>query len=146
MISRQKIWNLAIVFSYIALLAALARTFLDYQYVYSGLGFNAMTSGGATLINLAMFGGWMYALLTSTRSSRRGMAVNLAFNALMLVFGVSTVVSLCPSPCPTGWPVGEITIWANVLTSILAVVLATMAVFRPAASTSASSGQMEATA
>jgi hypothetical protein len=131
MLSNLKTWTLAIVLSYAALLAALARTFLDYQYVYRELGFNVITSGMATLVNLALFGGWIYALYTTTRSSRRGIIATLAFNTLMLIFSISTVVSLCPSPCPTGWPVGEIIIWSNVLIGVPAVIITALAVYHP---------------
>ncbi len=133
MSSKKRIWLFAIGFSYAGLLAMLARTFLDYQYVYAEMGMNAVTSGLATLVNLAIFGGWIYALYASAaRFSRGAMIANLFFNALLLIFGLSTVISLCPSPCPTGWPVGEIIIWSNILIGIPAVILATVAVLRPA--------------
>jgi hypothetical protein len=110
----------------------LARTFLDYQYVYNEMGFSAITSGFATLINLVMFGGWIYALYAaSARFSRGAMVANFAFATLLLVFAFSTVVTLCPSPCPTGWPVGEIIIWSNIVLGIPAVIFAGLAALRP---------------
>lgn len=127
----KKIWLYAVGFSYAALLAMLARTFLDYQYVYQGLGMNAVTSGLATLVNLALFGGWIYALYAAaSRFSRGAMIANLFFNTLLIIFAASTVISLCPSPCPTGWPVGEIIIWSNLIIGIPAVVLSAFAAFR----------------
>ena len=131
MSSTKKLWLYAVGFSYAGLLAMLARTFLDYQYVYQGLGLTAVTSGLATLVNLAIFGGWIYALYAAaSRFSRSAMIANLFFNALLLIFGASTVITLCPSPCPIGWPVGEIIIWSNILIGIPAVVLAALAAFR----------------
>jgi hypothetical protein len=131
MSSTKKLWLYAVGFSYAGLLAMLARTFLDYQYVYEGLGLTAVTSGLATLVNLAMFGGWIYALYASAaRFSRGAMIANFVFNGLLLVFGLSTIVTLCPSPCPTGWPVGEIIIWSNIVIGIPAVILSALAIFR----------------
>ncbi len=128
MFSRKKIWLYANGFSFAGLLAMLARTFLDYQYVYNELGFSVSMTGIATLINLALFGGWIYALYAATaRFSRGAMIANLVFNALLLIFGLSTVISLCPSPCPTGWPVGEIIIWTNIVIGVPAVILTTLA-------------------
>jgi hypothetical protein len=132
MLSKKNICLYAIGLSYAGLLAMLARTFLDYQYVYNEMGFSVITSGFATLINLAMFGGWIYALhAAAVRFSRGAMVANMVFNALLLVFALSTVITLCPSPCPTGWPVGEIIIWANIIIGIPAVILSGFAVLRP---------------
>jgi hypothetical protein len=131
MSSTKKLWLYAVGFSYASLLAMLARTFLDYQYVYQGLGLNAVTSGLATLVNLAIFGSWIYTLYAAaSRFSHGAMFANLFFNALVLIFGASTVITLCPSPCPTGWPVGEIIIWSNILIGIPAMVLAALAALR----------------
>jgi hypothetical protein len=146
MSTNKKIWLYAIAFSYAGLLAMLARTFLDYQYVYEGLGLTPLTSGFATVINLLMFGGWIFALYASAaRFSRGAMIANLAFNALLLIFGLSTVISLCPSPCPTGWPVGEIIIWSNVVIGVPALIMAGIASLRPV-SASGSKLQSEAAA
>lgn len=131
MSSNKKLWRYAVGFSFAGLLAMLARTFLDYQYVYQGLGLTAVTSGLATLVNLAMFGGWFYALYASAaRFSRGAMIANFVFNALLLVFGLSTVITFCPSPCPTGWPVGEIIIWSNIVIGIPALIISALAIFR----------------
>lgn len=146
MFSKDRTWNLAFYSSYAALLTMLARTFLDYQYVYRELGLDAQVSGLATLINLALFGGWIFALLTSMQSSRRGMIANLAFNSLTLIFGISTVVALCPSPCPTGWPVGEIIIWSNILIGATAVILTAREIFRPVPESQTPGNRMSANA
>lgn len=131
--STKRLWLFAVGFSYAGLLAMLARTFLDYQYVYEELGMGAITSGLATLVNLAIFGSWIYALYAAAaRFSRAAMIANLGYNLLLLIFGFSTIISLCPSPCPTGWPVGEIIIWANIIVGVPAALLAVLAVLRPA--------------
>lgn len=145
MTSNKRFWFWAVGFSYAALLVMLARTFLDYQYVYPEMGMDALMSGGATVINLAIFGGWIYALYAAAaRFSRGGMIANLLFNTLLLVFGLATVVSLCPPPCRTGWPVGQIIIWANILIGVPAVILAGRAVFSPVNTGDAKGGQTEA--
>jgi hypothetical protein len=58
------------------------------------------------------------------------MYVLLAYSALLLAFGLFTIVSLCPSPCGTFWPVGEIAIWSNVLIGVPAAALAGLSLFR----------------
>jgi hypothetical protein len=147
MLSKKKLWLYAIGFSYAGLLAMLARTFLDYQYVYGSLGFTPLTSGLATMINLLIFGGWIYALYASAaRFSRGAMIVNLVFNALLLIFGLSTVISLCPSPCPTGWPVGEIIIWSNIVVGIPALIASTIAALRPVSASGSNDMRQKAAA
>lgn len=47
----------------------------------------------------------------------------LVYGALLVLFGLATVISFCPSPCQTAWPVGEIAIWSNLLVGISATVV-----------------------
>ena len=116
-------WNLAITASALALLSFLSRTFIDYHVVYAEVG-AAESMGMVTLVNLAFFGGWIWALIAASLMGRRAMFVLLGYNALLVLFGLVTVTSLCPPPCRTLWPVGSISIWSNLVIGILAVGLA----------------------
>lgn len=113
-------WNLAITASVLALLSFLSRTFIDYHVVYAEVG-AAESIGMVTLVNLAFFGGWIWALIAASRVGRRAMFILLGYDALLVLFGLVTVTSLCPPPCRTMWPVGSISIWSNLVIGILAV-------------------------
>lgn len=124
-------WTAALVLSGAAFLSFLTRTFIDYGFVYPQL--NLMSSlGRITLFNLAFYGGWIWALMSASHGSRRAMFVLLAYNALLVLFGLTTSISLCPSPCQTAWPVGEIAIWSNHLVGISATVVVALNLFRRA--------------
>jgi hypothetical protein len=58
------------------------------------------------------------------------MYVLLGYDVLVVVFGLYTMTTLCPSPCRTGWPMGEISISSNLLVGVPAALLAAMSVFR----------------
>jgi hypothetical protein len=120
----------ALMLSGAALLSFLARTFVDYRFVYAELGFDVRTVGFSILLHLALLGSWIWALVAASHARRRGMYVLLAYNVLVAAFGLYTMTKLCPSPCRTGWPVGEITIWSNLLIGLTAALLAAMSVFR----------------
>lgn len=124
-------WTAALVLSGAALLSFLTRTFIDYGFVYPQL--NLMSSiGPITLFNLVFFGGWIWALVSASHGSRRAMFALLAYNAVLVLFGLATLISLCPSPCQTAWPVGEIAIWSNLLVGISASVVVALNLFRRA--------------
>lgn len=128
-------WNAAVGFSAAALLSALGRTFIDYRFVYAERNLDAGSLAFVVVLNLVIFGLWIWALVDASHGSRRGMFGLLAFAVLVAVFGLYTMAVLCPSPCRTGWPTGEITIWANVLSGALTAVLAGIALIsqkRPA--------------
>ena len=40
------------------------------------------------------------------------------FNVILVLFGLATLISFCPSPCQTAWPVGEVAIWSNILIGV----------------------------
>jgi hypothetical protein len=115
-------WNVAITASVLALLSLLSRTFIDYHVVYAEVG-AADSLGILTLINLAFFGGWIWALVSAARMGRRAMFVLLGYDVLLVLFGLVTVTSLCPLPCHTLWPLGSISIVSNLVIGIPAVVL-----------------------
>jgi hypothetical protein len=54
----------------------------------------------------------------------------LIYNAFLVLFGLATLVSFCPSPCTTAWPLGEIAIWSNLLIGVPAIAAAVIALSR----------------
>jgi hypothetical protein len=114
--------ELALILSGMALLSFLGRTFIDYGYVFPEFGITMSDLLPITLGMLAFYGGWLWALIAAGRNSRKGFSALLVYNLLLLVFGVSTFTTLCPSPCGTAWPTGEILMWSNVIIGITAIV------------------------
>lgn len=109
--------------TFAALLVFLARTFIDYQYVYSDFGLNTGMMALTMLINLALFGGWIWGLLAMVHGSRRWAIAVLGINLFfLLVVAVGTQVAFCPSPCQTAWPLAEIANWLSLILGILATV------------------------
>jgi len=121
--SRRSRESLAVLFSTLALLSFMARTFIDYGFVYEELNLTGSSLGLITLFNVALLGGWVWALIAASHRSRRAMWALLAYDLLLVLFGLSTLISFCPSPCQTAWPLGEIVIWSNLTIGIPAVVL-----------------------
>lgn len=114
----------AILVSGFALLSFLSRTFLDYHVVYREIGLEGGALAGATLFNLAFFGGWIWALVAASHRSRRAMFVLLGYGLILVLFGAVSMVSLCPAQCRAAWPLGSISIWSNLIFGIPAAVLA----------------------
>ena len=127
MANLSSIWKAAILLSLAALLSFLGRTFLDFRFVYPEIGLTVSSLSSATLLNLAFFAGWIWALILASHSSRKAMYALLVFDLLLLLFGITTLTSFCPSPCPTGWPLGEILIWSNLLIGVFSIALGVMA-------------------
>jgi len=111
-------WTTAVVLSIASLLSFLARTFLDYGFVYQELSLTNATLGIVTLFNLVFIGGWIWALVSASHGGRRAMFALLVYDALLVLFGLATLTSFCPSPCQTAWPVGEVAIWSNLLVGV----------------------------
>ena len=110
--------------SVIALLAFLARTFLDFRYII-GVEFAPDVGGLAStiLVCLVLVGGWLWWLVAAAGGSRAGLVATLAFNLVLNAgLGLGTLVSFCPSPCQTGWPLMEIANWSNLVLGVLAAV------------------------
>ena len=122
-----RVWKAAIILSLAALLSFLARTFLDFRFVYLEIGLDIRSLSVATILNLAFFAGWIWALIVASHTGRKAMYALLALDVLLLLFGITTLTSFCPSPCPTAWPLGEVLIWSNLLIGIPAVATAIMA-------------------
>jgi hypothetical protein len=123
MTSILKSHDAALVFSSAALLSFLGRTFIDYGYVFPETGITMPDLLPVTFGILAFYGGWLLALITAGRGSRSGLLAMLVYNVLLLIFGISTLTTFCPSPCRTAWPLGEILIWSNLLIGIIATLL-----------------------
>ena len=130
---RFAMWNAALILSGASLLSFLARTFLDYRFVYEEMNVETLSLALLTVFNLAFFAGWIWALVSASRSKRRGMVALLVYDVLLVLFGIPTLVSFCPSPCPTAWPIGEITIWSNLLVGFPAIVAVGLSLRRRAA-------------
>ena len=111
----------AIALAVISLLVFLGRTFIDFYYVYGEFDLNVGMVSGAMLVQMVLFGGWIWSLLSAVQGSRRGLIAVFGFNLFFFLFiAVGTLVSYCPSPCQTGWPLGEIAIWTSLITGLLA--------------------------
>ncbi|MEN8377027.1 MAG: hypothetical protein ABFS34_16505 [Gemmatimonadota bacterium] len=121
--SRDSKWTPALILSLLALLSFLTRTFIDYRFVYLELGLDRDALASTTLINLVLFGAWIWAIVAASHGGRGGLYALLGFSLLLVAFGVATLVSLCPSPCRTFWPVGEIAIWSNLVIGVPAAAL-----------------------
>lgn len=115
--------DVSVALSGAALLSFLGRSLLDYGYVFPELNITMPEMLPVTLVVLLFYGGWLWGLVAAARGSRRGLGVTLIYNALLVLFGVSTFTTLCPSPCPTAWPLGELLMWSNVLIGTLASVV-----------------------
>lgn len=113
----------AVLASTFALLSLLSRTFIDYHVVYAEVGLSSGGLGGITLFNLALFGGWIWALVQASHGVRLGAIVLFGYSVVLVIFGALTVASLCPPPCRTMWPVGSIAVWSNLVIGIPTVVL-----------------------
>ena len=113
----------AITFTVISFLVFLGRAFIDFYYVFAEFGLGVGMVGGAVFIYLALFGGWIWGLLSAVQGNRRGLIVIFGFNLFfLLIIAVGTLVSYCPSPCSTGWPLGEIAIWSSLVAGLVAAV------------------------
>lgn len=109
-----------LMFSGAAMLSFMGRTFIDYGYVFPEFGVPTSMVLPITAGMLAFYGGWLWALVAAAHEQRKGFIAILIYNLLLLVFGVSTFTTLCPSPCETAWPTGEILMWSNVIIGIIA--------------------------
>lgn len=118
-------FNAAILLSALAYLTGIARLMLDMRFVPEV--FNAMPEDqpGQTalvmLFFLAIYGGWLWALLAAVRKGRRGLITLLVFNLLLAFgWGLATAVALCPTPCEVAVPLTDIVAWSNVIVGLVA--------------------------
>lgn len=113
-----------------ALLSFLSRTFIDYHLVYAEVGIDSGGFAAVTVFNLAFYGAWIAALIAASHQKRRAVYVLLAYDLLLVLFGLFTMTTLCPSPCRAAWPVGEIAIWSNVVVGLAALAAAVTTLVR----------------
>ena len=113
----------AIALSVISLLVFLGRAFIDFYFVYGEFALSLGMVGLLVLINMALFGGWIWGLLAAVQGSRRGVVALLGFELFfLLVIAVGTLIAYCPSPCHTAWPLGEIANWSSLVVGLLAAI------------------------
>jgi hypothetical protein len=110
-----------------AFLLFLARSWIDWRFVFPE--FMADTDVGTAFAALAFYVGvsaaWTWTLVAIGREQRGGPAGALLLAALLLVIGgIATLVSLCPSPCGTAWPLMEVANWLGIVTGGLSVLSA----------------------
>ena len=75
----------AITLTVISLLVFLGRAFIDFYYVYGEFGLGVGMISGMTLIHMALFGGWIWGLLSAVQGSRRGLIAVFGFNLFFLL-------------------------------------------------------------
>ena len=94
------------------LIVFLARTFVDFQFVFPEMFTDTSTSVLALVAYTAFFGVWVQALLGMERDQRGWAITSLVITAFMF-FGVSlsTTLVYCPTPCQTFFPYAEIINW-----------------------------------
>ena len=136
----------AITLAVMSLLVFLGRTFIDFYYVYGEFGFSVGMVSGMTLVNMVLFGGWIWSLINAVQGSRRGLIAVFGFNMFFFLFiAVGTLVSYCPSPCQTGWPLGETAIWTSLITGLLASISLGIQIWRDSTKESTNHLQTETT-
>lgn len=113
--------NSVIAFSMISLLIFLGRTLFDFYYVYTEFSLSLGMVTLAILINMVLFAGWIWSFISASKNKPRGLIAVFVFNLFFLVvIGLGTLVSFCPSPCSTAWPLGEIFNWTSLVFGVLA--------------------------
>jgi hypothetical protein len=117
--------NRVILFSSIAFLTGIARLILDVRFVPEVFSAMPENQPGQTalvmLMFIALFGGWLWAMLVAARDSRRGLIAVLLFNLIItFAWGVGTLVAFCPAPCPVAAPLTDIVTWSNVIVGLVA--------------------------
>lgn len=115
-----------ITLSSIAFLAGLAQLMLFVRFLpLEYAGFLPEDQPGQVALGmlplLAVYGGWVWALLAAARGSRGGLVAALMYGVVMALAGLGNVLVFCGGPC-AAWPVGDIIQWANVTSGLVASV------------------------
>lgn len=116
--------NGAVTLSVLALLTLLARTVgLDAMFVLPGeMGVRQDQPATVAIIVLwtvALFGGWIWALLVAMRGSRGGLIAAFVLSLLTGLLSALTLLVLCPDGCAVS-PLGNLIVWAGVITGLAA--------------------------
>ena len=111
--------------STVTFLLFMERVFLDFRFV--SLEMEAVDAIMPFTLPymvaaLFIFGGWIVALLFAVEGRRMAFGVLLGFNLLTIVFGLSTLLILCPTPCQTGFPIADTLDWSMLIVGIVAAV------------------------
>lgn len=118
--------NGALALSVLALLSLLGRTLLDYRYIFAEEfpSYGPGSVGLATLIYVAIAGGWIWALLAAD-GGRRGAWIALLVFALLtgLGLGAASILAFWP-PMQSATPLGEIALLSNLVFGLLAAIAA----------------------
>jgi len=117
--------NGAVVLSVLAWLTFLAFNFLYALFVAGEMGLREDQPVKAAQFiagSLAVFGGWVWALLASVRGSRGGMIVALIFSLLSTFLAGFALLVWCAGKGCAAWPVGNIIVWAELVTGLIATV------------------------
>jgi hypothetical protein len=101
----------AVVLSWAALLGFLARSIIDFRYVYVAQMPDLRASVVVIVVYTVFVGGWVGALLALAAGQRTGALACLGLLLLPILLGVSTEVAFCPTPCGIAAPVGDILNW-----------------------------------
>jgi hypothetical protein len=120
----------AVILSALTLLLFMERIFLDFRYVAlemeavdAVMPFTAPYMGVAFLV----IGGWIWGLLAAQNGKRGALITLLLMNLLAVLFGVGTLVFLCPTPCATGAPIADVLDWTMTVVGIAAALSAGLA-------------------
>ena len=116
--------NGAVTLSVLALLTLLARSMgLDAMFVLPDkMGVRQDQPATVALLmvwTMALFGGWIWALLAAVRGGRGGVIVALIFSLLSGLLGGFSLVAFCVPSCAAP-PVGNIIVWAEMITGLAA--------------------------
>lgn len=116
--------NGAVTLSVIALLTLLARSMgLDAMFVMPDeMGISQdqpVTVALFMLWAMALFGGWIWALLAAVRGGRGGLIAALIFSLLSGLLGGFSLVAFCVPSCAAP-PVGNIIVLAELITGLAA--------------------------
>lgn len=124
----------AVTLTWLALLAFLGRTMVDWRYVYPDEVPDGAPMAATLVVTVAVIAGWIWSILAAGRGERRGTIGALAW-VLFLAVGLAavTTVSLCPTPCQTAWPLMEAANWVQFVVGVLAAVALGIQLRRPAA-------------
>jgi hypothetical protein len=112
--------------SSIAFLAGLAQLMLFVRFLpLEYAGFLPVDQPGQVALGmlplLAVYGGWVWALLAAARGSWWGLIAALIYSVVMALAALGNVLVFCGGPC-AAQPVGDIIQWATVTTGLVASV------------------------
>ncbi len=116
--------NGAVMLSVLTLLTLLGFTFLFAMFVLPdemGVGQDQPATVALYMLwTMALFGGWVWALLAAVRGSRGGVIVALIFSLLAALLSGFSLLVFCAGKGCAAWPVGNIIVWAQLIVGLAA--------------------------